>query len=181
MVRSPLLGTAAITVAVYGVLGLALSGEPPAHLPPGVAAALGVVPLVIAVVNASALLFLFSGWRAIRAGRVGAHRRDMLAAAAFISLFLLLYVTRVALGGTKAFPGPAVVRTYIYLPVLAVHIVLSILSVPLVVHNLLVGLTSPPREIARTRHPRIGRWAVLLWSVSLTLGIVVYLLLNVLY
>ena len=49
------------------------------------------------------------------------------------------------------------------------------------VHNLLVGLTYPPREIARTRHPRVGRWAVLLWSVSLTLGIVVYLLLNVLY
>jgi len=180
-VRSPLLGTAVITLAAYAVLGLVLSGRPPAHLPSGVAAALGVIPLVIALVNAAALIFLLSGWRAIRAGRVGAHRRDMLAAAVCISLFLVLYVSRVGLGGTKAFPGPAVVRSYLYLPVLAVHILLSILSVPLVVHNLLVGLTYPPREIARTRHPRVGRWAVLLWSVSLTLGIVVYLLLNVLY
>ncbi len=179
--RSPLFATAAITLAVYIGLGLVLSSTPPAYLPPGVAAVLRVVPTVIALVNAAALLFLLSGWRAVRTGRITAHRRFMLAAGACIALFLVLYVTRVALGGTKAFPGPAGVRAYVYLPILAVHISLSILAVPLVVHNLLVGLAYPPGEIARTRHPRVGRWAVLLWSVSLALGIVVYLLLNVLY
>jgi putative membrane protein len=53
--------------------------------------------------------------------------------------------------------------------------------VPLVIHNLVIGLTYRLGEIPSTAHPRVGRWAVVLWSVSLALGLVVYLLLNVLY
>lgn len=179
--RSPSARTALLTLAVYGVLGAVLSRKPPDHLPPVLLSALSVAPFVIAGTNAAALLLLLAGWRAIRAGRLRTHRRAMLAAASCISIFLLLYVTRVALGGTKAFPGPAEVRAYIYLPVLFVHILLSVLSVPLVVYNLLVGLGTPAPEVARTAHPRVGRWAVLLWSVSLALGVVVFLLLNVIY
>jgi putative membrane protein len=178
---SPLAGTILITLAVYGMLGYALSADQPAHLPPLVARALAGFPLAIAVVNASALICLLAGWRAIRAGRATTHRRLMLASAVCISLFLLLYVTRVALGGVKAFPGPPEVRSYVYLPTLTVHIVLSVLSVPLVVHNLLIGLTYGIREIPATHHPRVGRLAVTLWSVSLALGVVVYLMLNVFY
>ena len=158
-----------------------LSRRPAGAPSPGIAALLAVLPTVIAAVNAVALAFLLRGWRAVRGRRIAAHRRAMLAAAACIALFLILYVTRVALGGTKAFPGPAAVRAYVYLPVLVVHIALSILSVPLVVHNLLVGLSRPAGEVARTAHPLLGRWAVALWSLSLSLGVLVYLLLNVLY
>jgi putative membrane protein len=179
--RSRLATTAVITLAVYGLLGVVLSTPPPASLPPGVRAVLGGVPLLIALINAATLGFLLAGWRAIRAGRIDAHRRAMLTAAGGISLFLFLYVTRVALSGVKPFPGPAAVRTYVYLPVLTVHIALSILSVPLVIHNLLTGLGLPRRDLVRTWHPRVGRWAVGLWSVSLALGILVFLLLNVLY
>ncbi len=146
-----------------------------------VAALVAAAPTIIAVVNAAALFCLVAGWRAIRRGRVRTHRTLMLIAAGCISLFLILYVTRVSLGGVKAFPGPASVRTYLYLPVLAVHILLSIFSVPLVLHNLVIGLTYRVEEIAGTAHPRVGRWAVLLWSISLALGLLVYLLLNVLY
>jgi putative membrane protein len=130
------------------------------------------------VLNAFALLLLLRGRAAIRAGDVRAHRRDMLAAAALISAFLVLYVTRVALGGTKAFPGPAAVRLYLYLPVLAVHVLLSVVSVPLVVYNLVVGLSRPADAVGTTAHPRVGRAAVVLWSLSLALGIGVYVLLN---
>jgi putative membrane protein len=143
--------------------------------------ALAFFPTLIALVNASALLCLLAGWRAIRAGRVSAHRRLMLAAAAFISAFLVLYLTRVTLGGVKAFPGPQAIRLYLYLPALAIHIALSILSVPPVIYNLLIGITVPVGEIPKTRHPRVGRVAVVLWSVSLALGILVYLLLNVFF
>jgi len=150
-------------------------------LPAVVAALVAAAPTIIAVVNTTALLCLLVGWRAIRRGRVRAHRALMLGAAGCISLFLILYVTRVSLGGVKAFPGPAAVRAYLYLPLLTVHIVLSILSVPLVIHNLVIGLTYRLGEIPSTAHPRVGRLAVLLWSISLALGLVVYLLLNVLY
>jgi putative membrane protein len=170
-----------IAAVVYAVLGYALSGKPPSSLPPALARLVALAPHLIAVVNASALIVLLMGRAAIRAGRVASHRRLMLAAAVLISAFLVLYVTRVALGGTKAFPGPAAVRVYLYLPLLAVHILLSIVSVPLVVYNLLVGLTRPVGAIGATAHPRVGRAAVGLWSVSLALGIVVYLMLNLLY
>jgi putative membrane protein len=169
------------TLAIYAVLSFVLSSRPPAQLPPAVAAALALFPSLIAVVNALALTCLIAGWRAVRAGHIQRHRRLMLASAALISLFLVLYVTRVALGGTKAFPGPAAVRSYVYLPVLAVHILLSVVSVPLVIYNLITGLTRETRAVAATRHPIVGRFAVALWSTSLALGILVYLLLNVVY
>jgi putative membrane protein len=170
-----------LTVAVYAVLGVVLSVRPPAHLPPGITAVLAAFPPLIALVNALALTCLVAGWQAVRAGRIPVHRRFMVASAALISLFLVLYVTRVALGGTKAFPGPPAIRTYVYLPILAVHIVLSVASVPLVIYNLITGLTRRVPAVAGTRHRAIGRYAVALWSTSLALGIVVYLLLNVLY
>ena len=165
----------------YALLAAALSAEPPMALPAAVAALVAAAPTIIALVNGTALICLLAGWRAIRRGRVQTHRSLMLVAAGCISLFLILYVTRVSLGGVKAFPGPAAVRAYLYLPLLTVHIVLSILSVPLVIHNLVIGLTYRLGEIPSTAHPRVGRWAVLLWSISLALGLVVYLLLNVLY
>lgn len=178
---SPLASTVVITLAVYGVLAYALSAEPPASLPPLVSRALAMFPALIAAVNASALTCLLAGWRAIRAGRVQRHRKLMLASATFISMFLVLYLTRVYLGGVKAFPGPPEIRRYIYLPALTIHIGLSILSVPPVVYNLLIGLTHRIGDIPKTKHPQVGRVAVTLWSVSLALGIFVYLMLNVLY
>lgn len=170
--------TAGISLAVYGVLGYVLSAEPPVAVPQVLALLLAAAPHLIAAINTTALVSLLLGYRAIRAGRIETHRRFMLLAAALISAFLVLYVTRVALGGVKAFPGPQVVRTYLYLPTLTVHITLSILSVPLIVHNLLVGLTYAEGEVGRTAHPRVGRLAVSLWSSSLALGLVVYVLLN---
>jgi putative membrane protein len=168
-------------MAVYGILGVALSSKPPDHLPLTVMRALAVFPTLIAVNNALALTSLLAGWRAVREGRIERHRRFMLVSAALISLFLVLYVTRVVLGGVKAFPGPREVRTFVYMPALVVHIALSILSVPLVVYNLLTGLKYRVQDIPATAHPRVGRLAVWLWSVSLALGIFVYLMLNVVY
>ncbi|MGH2372099.1 MAG: DUF420 domain-containing protein [bacterium] len=179
--RFPLAATIVITLAVYGFLAAALSSRPPDRLPPSIASALALFPTLIALVNASALVCLLTGWRAIKAGRVDAHGRLMLAAAAFISAFLVLYLTRVTLGGVKAFPGPPAIRLYVYLPALTIHIGLSILSVPPVIYNLLIGLTFPVGDVANTRHPQVGRVAVALWSVSLTLGILVYLMLNVFF
>lgn len=177
----PVVATAAVTAVVYGLLGAALSRRPPDVLPPFLPPVLAVLPSVIAAINTAALFCLLAGWRAIRARQIARHRAFMLSAAGLISLFLVLYVSRVVLGGLKAFPGPPSVRAYVYLPVLAVHVSLSIASVPWVVYNILTGVTRSPADVATTRHPAVGRIAVRLWSVSLALGILVYLLLNVLF
>jgi putative membrane protein len=173
--------TAVVSAAVYAVLAYVLSSEPPVAVPHVVALLISSAPHLIAVINATALVSLLLGYRAIRAGRIHDHRKFMLVSASLISAFLILYVTRVALGGVKTFSGPAIVRTLIYLPTLTVHISLSILSVPLIVHNLLVGLTQPSEIVGRTAHPKVGRWAVSVWSTSLALGLIVYLLLNIIY
>lgn len=173
--------TAVVSAAVYAILAYVLSREPPVAVPQVVALLIGIAPHLIAAINATALTCLLFGYRAIRAGRIREHRKLMLLSATLISAFLFLYVTRVAFGGVKEFRGPAEVRTFIYLPTLIVHIALSILSVPLIVHNLLVGLTRATEEVGRTAHPRVGRLAVYLWSLSLTLGLVVYALLNLAY
>lgn len=98
--------TALITAAVYGVLAYALSATPPAHLPPPLSQFLRAAPLIIAAINASALLCLQRGAQAIREGRVEAHRRFMLAAAA-PSRFSSFYTSRVwRLVARRRSPGP---------------------------------------------------------------------------
>jgi putative membrane protein len=101
----------------------------------------------------------------------------MPSALGLISLFLLMYVTRIYLGGIKEFPGPENLYYYGYLPILIVHLTLSILCIQPVLYVALIGLTHRIEDIPRTRHRRVGRMAVPMWILSLALGLVVYVLL----
>jgi putative membrane protein len=83
----------------------------------------------------------------------------------------------VALVGPRAFPGPAVLEGFVYLPILAIHVLLAIVCVPLLYYVLLLALTRPIGEIPLTDHPRFGRITATLWLVSFALGVVVYALL----
>jgi putative membrane protein len=64
---------------------------------------------------------------------------------------------------------------------LAVHILLSAVSVPVVVHAVVLGLTHSPAELRETVHARVGRIAVSAWGLSLFLGLVTYVMLNHIY
>jgi putative membrane protein len=135
----------------------------------------------IAVVHATATASRVYGYSAIRRGHVRRHRAAMLAASGLILLFLVLYLLQVGGGGSKAFVGPDLAYL-VYLALLGVHVVLSILSVPLVVYQVVTALTHSTVELAaRTRHRQVGRLAVAAWTVSLSLGVVTYLLLNHVY
>ncbi|MFP4633274.1 MAG: DUF420 domain-containing protein, partial [Halobacteriales archaeon] len=135
----------------------------------------------IAVVNTLALACIVLGVRAVRRRRLRRHRALMLAATGLILVFLVLYLLKIGGGGTKEFVGPDVVRNYVYLPMLAVHLLLSILAVPLVVHVVVLGVSRPLRDVGDTLHPRLGRWAALAWGLSLFLGVLAYVLLNHVY
>ena len=104
----------------------------------------------------------------------------MLTAFGLIMLFLVLYVWKVGGGFEKAFVGPTLVM-YVYWALLAVHILLSVVSVPVVLHAVVLGLTHSPAELRDTVHPRVGRFAVAAWTLSLFLGVVTYILLNRIY
>lgn len=89
-----------------------------------------------------------------------------------------MYVTRVYLGGVKEFPGPATLHYFVYLPVLGVHLALSIICIQPVAYVALIGLTRRIEDIPHTRHRLVARIAVPMWIVSLALGLAVYAMLN---
>lgn len=134
----------------------------------------------IAAINTTTTVLLVAGWYYIRRGRVAAHRRAMSGAFVTILLFLTVYLVRVGGGGEKYFVGPDPVY-YAYLLMLFVHIVLSIVAVPVVLYALLLGLTRTPAQLRDSIHPRVGRIAAASWILSLVLGVVTYLLLNHVY
>jgi putative membrane protein len=143
----------------------------------------------IAVVNSLALIALLVGYGLIRRGDVWRHRAAMLTAFSLIMVFLVLYLWKVGGGFEKAiviresqFLGSyAGIIEPIYLAMLAIHILLSAVAVPVVIYPVVLGLTHTPAELAETAHARVGRIAVASWSLSLFLGVVTYFLLNHVY
>ncbi len=101
----------------------------------------------------------------------------MPSALGLIFLFLVMYVTRIYLGGIKEFSGPESVYVYLYLPVLIIHLALSIICIQPVLYVALIGLTRKIEDIPATKHRLVGRIAVPLWILSLALGLVVYVML----
>jgi len=144
---------------------------------------LGTVNLLsdaIAVINSLTVVLLLAGWKFIRDGDVRKHRAAMVGAFTLILVFLVLYLLKTGGGGRKEFVGPDA-AALAYFAMLGIHILLSVLSVPLVLYNVIVGLTHTVPEIEYTAHARVGRVAVAVWSVSLTLGVAAYVLLNHVY
>jgi putative membrane protein len=175
----PRILTAVLSVIGYVLVGGALAGAIPLF------PSLGRDTVVlfgdlIAVVNLMALTSLLVGWRFIRRGAVRRHRAAMLTAFSLIMVFLVLYLWKTGGGFEKAILATGLVKIA-YLAMLAIHILLSVVAVPVVLYAVILGLTHTPEELAETLHPRVGRVAVVTWSVSLALGIVTYLLLNHVY
>lgn len=174
--------TALLSLVSLGlVFGAAGGVVPAALLPRAPATAVAAIPHVNAAVSVVALGTVLAGVRAIRRGAVDRHRRLMLLTAALFAVFLALYLYKVALVGTAPFPGPAAVYRLVYLPVLAVHVLLAVVCVSLVYYVLLLAYVTPVGRLPETRHPRVGRVAAALWATSFALGVVVYALLYLVY
>ena len=174
----PLPTSIVVTIVAYGVLSFVIFRERPSAVQSDfVTRLLIVLPHAIALVNALALVLLASGWWFIKKGFIRLHRIAMPSALGLIFLFLLMYVTRIYLGGVKEFPGPEIIYFYLYLPILIIHLVLSIICIQPVLYVALIGLTHRIEHIPRTKHKMVGRIAVPTWILSLALGLVVYILL----
>ena len=174
----PLPGSIIITMVAYGILSFVILRARPRGSPSDfVTQLLAILPHAIALVNGLALILLTAGWWLIRHGYVKLHRRVMPSALGLISVFLVMYVTRIYLGGIKEFPGPQAVYYYVYLPVLIIHLILSIICIQPVIYVALIGLTHRIEDIPGSRHKLVGRIAVPMWILSLAFGLVVYVLL----
>ena len=183
--------TALLTVVGYGAVGgVFLVPEFQALFPTLTQGTVDLLAHAIAAVNTVTVITLSLGWYWIRNGEVKKHAAAMTTSFGLILLFLGMYLPKVAGGGTKEFVldssyawVPLWEPVYpAYLLMLAIHIVLSVISVPVVLHAIVLGLTHTERELRNeTPHRRVGRIAASAWILSLVLGVVTYLLLNHLY
>lgn len=162
---------------VFGAVLGAFEGT----LPRAPAAVLDAIPHVNAAISLVAIGTIASGWRAIRRGEIRKHRALMVVSLVLFVSFLALYLYKVSLEGPATFPGPETIYQFVYLPILAIHILLAIVCIPLLYYVLLLAVTHPITEIPRTNHRQVGRIAAALWMISFALGVVVYLLLYVIY
>ncbi|WP_222918221.1 DUF420 domain-containing protein [Natrinema sp. SYSU A 869] len=175
--------TGVLSVVSLAVVFAAAGGRiPSSSVPAAPEWVLDAIPLVNAVLSAAAIGTITLGWRAIRRGDIERHRVAMAASFGLFVAFLALYLYRLTVtGGPQPFPGPDQVYQFVYLPLLAIHIFLAIVCIPLLYYVLLLALSRPIAELPDTSHARVGRIAATLWLVSFSLGIVVFALLHVVY
>jgi len=116
---------------------------------------------------------LLLGWYFIRWRRdMIRHRNTMLTATTLAGLFLVAYVTRWSLYGSKAFPGTGGWRT-LYFANLIPHIILAMAVGPLALRLIYLALWK--RDFAR--HRRWGRVTVPIWLYVAASGWLVYYML----
>jgi putative membrane protein len=130
---------------------------------------------VNAALNFTSFALLVTGLVFIKRRELHRHRRAMTGALVASSLFLVFYLTRVALTGTHRFAGTGAARSA-YLGILLSHMVLAVLLVPLVLR--LLWLLRRRRFSA---HARLARWTYPIWLYVSVTGIVVYVLLYQVY
>lgn len=178
----PIVLTTVLSVLILAlVFTAALQAVPSGLLPRAPDVIIAAIPHLNTAVSLVAIGTIVRGVISARRERYDHHRRAMMTSLGLFIIFLTLYLYRVALEGPTAFPGPAGVYTTIYLPLLAIHVTLAIVCVPLLIYVATLGLSHSIKGLKDTRHRTVGRVAAALWVVSFMLGIVVYLLLYVIY
>lgn len=132
----------------------------------------GFLPALDAVFNGLSATALLIGFTFIRARRVAAHRASMITAFVFSTLFLVGYIAHHALHGDIRYPVHAAYRS-IYLPLLASHIVLATVTLPMVLVTFFFSLTG-----RFPQHRKIARWTFPLWLYVSITGVVTYAMLR---
>jgi putative membrane protein len=129
------------------------------------------LPLIDTVLIIISGIAIATGVVLIRKKKVQFHKYAMLTATTFAALFLVVYVTRYLLYGSKLFVGEGWVLV-VYLAILISHVILSIVIIPLVLITLYRAFT---RQF--TRHKKIARYTVPIWLYVVVTGWIIYLML----
>ena len=130
------------------------------------------LPALNALLNGLSATALLIGYIFIRARRISAHRAAMITAFGFSTLFLVSYILHHALHGDVRYPAHAALRS-LYLPLLASHIVLAVVALPLVLVTFFFSLTG-----RFPQHRTVARWTFPLWLYVSITGVVTYIMLR---
>lgn len=130
------------------------------------------LPALNAILNGLSATALCTGYYFIRKKNPQAHRNTMMTAFGFSSFFLVSYIVNHALHGDTRYPGHGMMRG-IYLSILASHIILSIVALPLVLTAFFLSLT---RRFSL--HRKVARYTFPIWLYVSISGVVVYFMLH---
>jgi putative membrane protein len=130
------------------------------------------LPAVNAILNGLSAVSLVIGFTFIKARNIRAHRRAMITAFLFSSLFLVTYILHHALHGDVRYPIHAAFRTP-YLVLLASHIILAVVALPLVLTTFFFSLSGRIPQ-----HRAIARWTFPLWLYVSVTGVITYVMLR---
>ncbi|HVN92637.1 MAG TPA: DUF420 domain-containing protein [Terracidiphilus sp.] len=130
------------------------------------------LPAMNAVFNGLAATALLIGYTFIRARKIRQHRASMITAFVFSTLFLIGYIAHHALHGDVRYPVHAAFRTF-YLWLLASHIVLATIVLPMILVTFFFSLTGRIPQ-----HRKIARWTFPIWLYVSVTGVVTYAMLR---
>ncbi len=130
------------------------------------------LPALNAALNGLSAVSLLIGYTFIRAHRIKAHRAAMMTAFGFSTLFLVSYILHHALHGDVRYPAHAALRG-VYLPLLASHILLAVVALPMVLVTFFFSLSGRIPQ-----HRRIARWTFPLWLYVSVTGVITWAMLR---
>lgn len=129
------------------------------------------LPVVNAVLNATATVLLLVGHSFLKQRKIEAHKRTMITAFAVSCVFLVCYLVYHYNVGSVKFDKPGWVRT-IYLWILTTHTILAGTVPVLAIITLRFGL-----KAKFAKHRAIAKWTYPIWLYVSITGVIVYLLL----
>ena len=133
------------------------------------------LPALNATLNAISATLLVTGFVMIKRRRREQHEWCMFGALTTSALFLVSYVVDHYNAGSRPCPGTGTIRT-VYLTILATHVVLAAVILPL-------ALVTAARALRSQfdRHKRIARWTFPIWVYVSVTGVIIYLMLYQMY
>src|SRR4029077_17246429 len=129
------------------------------------------LPAINASLNFVSTIFISAGWFWIRREIWQRHVPCMIIAILSSTLFLVGYITYHVHVGEKS-SGYTGWIALIYFPILATHVLLAFVTLPLVILTLI-----PVFQRRWNRHKRIVRWTIPIWLYVSVTGVFVYLML----
>lgn len=129
------------------------------------------LPIVNAVLNATATVLLITGYILIRQYKTRAHHKVMFTAFIVSCVFLVSYLVYHSNVGSVKFDKPGWVRT-VYLCILTTHTILAITVPVLAILTLRLAMKGKFEK-----HRALAKWTFPIWLYVSVTGVVVYLLL----
>lgn len=130
------------------------------------------LPALNALLNGLSATALVIGYTFIRSRNIIAHRASMITAFVFSTLFLVSYILHHYLHGDVRYPIHGAYRS-LYLPLLASHIILAVVALPLVLVTFFLSLSG-----RFPQHRKVARWTFPLWFYVSVTGVITYIMLR---